>query len=181
MTPFLSHTAKLEGLAHELATAAECRSIRTYSPSGAASLDIVRTEILHPCCVSEEYLVENLLQNGFQYIDPEYLRQGYIRAKFDTEFDIWADSREPLEPHVPLTVDFSGDFVISDDLVDDADLTETMEAFLARLSDAVECFDAALRDRRDDLQHIFGPVAIPQDFPWPAPHEHHASKYWNPL
>jgi hypothetical protein len=166
----LSRSAKLINLAHELAQNANCRALRTFAPTGAVSLDIVRTESLPPCAVSEEYLVENLLRNGFQYIDKEYLLQGYIRAKYDSEFDIWADSRDPIEPHTRLIIDFSGNFSLSEDIIDDSDLTETMEAFLARLEDAVECLEAALRDNREDLQRIFGPIPLPHSFPWTIPH-----------
>lgn len=171
MTSMLvSRSTKLINLAHELAHNANCRALRTYAPSGAVSLDIVRTESLSPCTVSQDFLVENLLRNGFQYIDKEYLLQGYIRAKYDREFDIWADSRQPLEPNAPIIIDFSGNFSLSDDIVDDFDLTETMETFLSRLEDAIRCLDSALRDNREDLQRMFGPIPLPHSFPWISKH-----------
>jgi hypothetical protein len=154
-------TRLMKHINHDL----HCTQYQCIDSDDTSEVSLVLTRIMAPCHTDALHLTQFLTQNGYQFCDATYTKNGYIHAKFDTEFNIWADTREPVEPGQSLTVDFSGEFSIGEEncFVDNED--EFVKLLLSRIVQAINAFDSSLRESREDLVRIFGPA-----HPWDWAH-----------
>ncbi len=131
-------------------------------------IDLVLTREMAPCHTDAFHLAQILQQNGYIYCDQKYIEKGFIHAKFTHQFDIWADTREPVEPGQNLTVDFSGEFFVDTDTLTLMNEREAENLLFERMLQAIHAFDSSIRDSREDLVRIFGPA-----HPWDWAHRSH--------
>ncbi len=148
-------------IAHDLhCTHYQCTDLGDHS-----DISIVLTRLMVPCHTDAAHLSRFLLQNGYQFCDASYLKEGFIHAKFDTEFDVWADTREPVEPGQTLTVDFSGEFIFDESNLLANNEDDFVRLLFGRMLQSITAFDCSLRESREDLVRIFGPA-----HPWDWAH-----------
>ncbi len=120
-----------------------------------SEVSLVFTREMAPCHTSVARLSEFLMQNGYIFCDPSYLAQGFIHAKFDNGFNIWADSRDLIEPGQSVVIDFSGELFLNKDAPFLGDESGYENALFERFLQAIAAFDSSLRESREDLVRLF--------------------------
>lgn len=126
-------------------------------------ISVLISREMAPCHSTAQRLTEALYENGYLFSDHSYLASGIIHAKFDNEFNIWADTRVPVEPGQTLVVDFSCEFFIEPESMEWNRSHMHLEILFARMTCAISAFDSAVRESREDLAHMFS-TAHPWDW-----------------
>ncbi len=141
----LSQNPRVTRFLHALSHTGRFHQIRQCDEEDFTSINLVCSESFTSIGVDTHELAAHLLTHGYQFVDPTYLENGLIHAKYDNEFDIWADCRDSVVPFRPLTVDFSADFIFDEGTLWEHDLDCLLREFNLKLLAAIKSFDLSLQ------------------------------------
>jgi hypothetical protein len=141
----LSQNPRVASFIHALMHTGRFRYVRERDEEDYTCINIVCSELFTSIGVDTLELAAHLLNNGYKFVDQTYLDNGLIHAKYDNEFDIWADCRDSVEPFRPLTVDFSADFIFDEGTIWENDMDSLLREFNLKIQSAIKAFDLSLQ------------------------------------